>query len=201
MLNIKMFDDKETYNYWFNLMPKERKIKIDKSSNINDKKLSLGAGVLLYNGLNHFKIINPKFIYNLNGKPYIENSNIYFNISHKNEYVICAFSDKEIGVDIEKISSFSNNLINKVFNKEEIYFNNNYSKLWTIKESFMKYLGTGITLNPKDIKIDLVNNKCLNLSDFCNKKVYFKSTIIDDYVFSICSEYSDFEDKIEWFVE
>lgn len=162
-------------------MPKYRKDKIDKCLNYKDKLLSLGAGILLYKELKDVNIV-----FNEYNKPYLENNSIYFNISHSGNMVVCAFSDLEIGVDIEKIKSF-NKVKNLVFTKEEIEYLNNdnllYTKLWTIKESFIKYLG--IPYDLKKVNIDLINNKI----NYLNKELYFNTYIIDNYVFTICSEY------------
>ncbi len=199
MIDIKTIN-KSSYNYWYNLMSEERKNIINKSFKYNDKLLALGAGILLNKEI---KNVNTNIIYNEYGKPYLENNRCFFNISHKGDFAVCVFSDKEIGVDIEKVSTFNSLLINKVFNEEEIRYINSDSllctKLWTFKESFMKYLGTGTTISPKDIRINLSKELCLNYNEFCNNKIYFKSFIINDYVLTICSEYKEFSNKIEWF--
>jgi phosphopantetheinyl transferase (holo-ACP synthase) len=39
------------------------------------------------------------------GKPYIKSRPFYYNLSHSGDYVICAVSDCEIGVDIQKMSN------------------------------------------------------------------------------------------------
>ena len=37
------------------------------------------------------------------GKPFIVGvENVFFNISHSGDYVVCSVSDREIGIDIEK---------------------------------------------------------------------------------------------------
>ena len=197
LLNTNQID----YDYWYSLMPNDRKLKIDKCIYLKDKLLSLGAGILLYNGLKELNI-DYNITYNEYNKPYLDN--IYFNISHSNNLVVCVFSDSEIGVDIEKIKPFDN-IINNIFTTNEINYikNNNqdnnllYTKLWTIKESLLKYLGLGITINPKSINIDLSNESIKY--NYLNKEVYFKTFIIDDYVLTICSEYKDFNEELEWF--
>ena len=44
-------------------------------------------------------IANYKLRYNEYGKPYLESGGLFFNLSHSGEYVACAISDKEIGID------------------------------------------------------------------------------------------------------
>ena len=203
ILDVTILKDKKIYDYWYKKIPKERKNKIDKCIHDKDKLLSLGAGVLLYKGLKELGIKDYKFIYNEHGKPYLKNKEIYFNLSHSLKLVVCAFSNKEIGIDIEYTRDFNNKIINKIYNEEEIkYVENNtnkdmlYTRLWTIKESFMKYIGTGILFNPKDIKVDLEKNN-INC-DILSKKVFYKNFLINDCNITVCSEYKDFND-IEWF--
>ena len=198
ILDTNIFSNKDIYDYWYNKMPLIRKNKIDKYVFDEDKKLSLGAGVLL----NKINIINKTIVYNENDKPYVNDNSIYFNISHSDNLVACAISDKEIGVDIESIKEFSFDLINNVYNYEEIDFIKEtkdfslYTKLWTMKESYMKYLGTGLSMDAKAIHIDLLNNKCLNANN-----VFFKSIKIKNYYLTVCSEYNDFPNELEWFEE
>ena len=42
-----------------------------------------------------------------NDKPYIKNNdiNLYYNLSHSEEMVMCTISDHEVGCDIQKISA------------------------------------------------------------------------------------------------
>lgn len=102
-------------------------------------------------------IKNSVISLNKYGKPEIENSkNIHYNISHSSEYVVCAVSDVEIGIDIEKkreincidISSryFSveeNGLIEGKTYKKSL---DAFYKLWTLKESYIKCCGKGFSI-------------------------------------------------------
>ena len=91
-----------------------------------------------------------KFAVNTHGKPYFT-EDIHFSISHSGEYVAIAFNDDEIGIDIEKKKQINRKLLNKAASKtESINFNfenfdDEFLKMWTIKEAYFKYIGTGIT--------------------------------------------------------
>jgi len=63
---------------------------------------------------------------NAYGKPFIRDVPLYSNISHAGEWVVCAISDYEVGIDIECI--------------KEIDYD-----MWTLKESYIKWLGTGLS--------------------------------------------------------
>lgn len=159
-----------------------RKNKINNFKFEKDKKLSCGSELLLSKALKDLGISNPIFKRNKYNKPFITNyQNIYFNISHSKDIVICGISDEEIGVDIEildenidlKIAQlfFFNseyNSIMKSTNPKEEFF-----KYWVLKESYLKYTGLGLNmdLDSFEIKINKDNNE--NTSTF-NFNINFK---------------------------
>ena len=59
--------------------------------------------------------INVDFI---NGKP-IDKNGKFISISHSSTLVAVAIGDNEVGIDIELIKPFNENLINKVFSLQE----------------------------------------------------------------------------------
>ena len=90
------------------------------SKNKKNKQQTILWEILLIKRLKKFYNIdyqNIDITYNKNGKPYILNSNIYYNISHSNDYVVCIFWNKERGIDIEKIIKPNDNIIKNIFTK------------------------------------------------------------------------------------
>lgn len=89
------------------------------------------------------------------GKPFIVGrKNVFFNISHSGDYVVCAVSDEEIGADIEKRGKARMEVAGRFFHKQEVLEleiapdserNGLFYDYWSIKESFLKYIGTGLT--------------------------------------------------------
>lgn len=106
--------------------------------------------------------IHPKawhFKKNAFGKPFIANaSTLFFNISHTDEYVVMAVSfEKNIGIDIEKISSTINymEIAERNFSAKEAALLKNTPKdlqpkiffsLWTLKEAYLKASGNGLSV-------------------------------------------------------
>ena len=61
---------------------------------------------------------NPIFEYNEHGKPSIVgHPEIFFNLSHCKEAVVCAISNNPIGVDVECIREAKESLINYTMNQ------------------------------------------------------------------------------------
>lgn len=80
-----------------------------------------------------------------NGKPVLADGKRHFSLSHSGEYIICAVSDKPIGVDIQRIVPISEGVIGRFATESERLRLNSCIdrkkaaiKLWAVKESFMK---------------------------------------------------------------
>ena len=98
--------------------------------------------------------IDYDIFYNEYGKPYIKNNPIYFNISHSGDYIVIIISDKECGIDIEKIRGLNNKIIDKICidkEKKSIIDDKTYTKIWTMKEAYSKYKGIGFGYGFKNI--------------------------------------------------
>ena len=95
------------------------------------------------------------FTFGEHGKPYLsDREGVYFNISHCKEAIAVGVSDREIGIDIEGRRRYSGTLLQRVFADEEqesIRQNAEpemeFARLWTRKEAFFKWTGTGILLD------------------------------------------------------
>ncbi|MDR0765746.1 MAG: 4'-phosphopantetheinyl transferase superfamily protein [Odoribacteraceae bacterium] len=89
------------------------------------------------------------------GKPYIKGvRGLYFNVSHSGERVVAAFSGKEVGIDIERHGRVRLEIATRFFHAGEVAAllslageerERALADYWAIKESFLKYLGTGLT--------------------------------------------------------
>ncbi len=169
---------------------------INKLKNLDDKKRSiLGEKLLIYGLRKFYNVDYNDIVINLNdeGKPYINNRDfdyIKYNISHSYDYVICAFSDKEIGVDIEKIREININIINKFATSNEIKYIlsnkkqilNRLFTIYALKESYFKMLGTNLN-NIQNIEFTIKNGN-ITCSDSKTKFQIIKS--IKGYIISIC---------------
>lgn len=81
------------------------------------------------------------------GKPYLSHSKFFYNISHSKNIVVCALSDNEVGIDIQFLEKMDILPIISLLHKKEqkqIHSLEDFIKLWTIKESYLKFLGMGL---------------------------------------------------------
>ena len=205
IMNIDILEDLAKFDLWYDKMPDFRKRKIDALKPHRSKLLSLGAGMLLDKALKDIGIDDYEIELDEHEKPHIKgHGDISFNISHSGEVVCLGISDKEIGVDVEKIRHFKESLINYIFitqdqdlakelmesesDKDKVY-----TRLWTVKESIMKHCGKGISLAPKNILLRLEDGKIKASSAVCDcEALNLLPYEIDDHQITVCSEYEDF---------
>lgn len=133
---------------------------------------------LLEIALKEEKITSYKISKSINGKPYIDNSNIFYNISHKNKMVGLIISDSEVGLDIEYIDTenIKRKSTLKYFftekERESITTNEDLLTLWTKKESYIKLNG-GMLRDAIGLDIN-------------NTNVIFDTFKLDNYIITIC---------------
>jgi 4'-phosphopantetheinyl transferase len=129
-----------------------------------DRKLSSSAYLVLVYALKNEGLFHalPEFGYNPDGKPFLTNyPGVYFNLSHCHDAVACFLSDSEVGVDIETVCEYDDELATAICNEEEYRLVTAssdlvlramiFTELWTRKESVVKWRGTGIDGDPKEI--------------------------------------------------
>lgn len=203
--------DANEFQKRYEAVPAKRKRKIDRLRFDDDKRLSLGAWQLLCHALNEKGITQDKIILceNENGKPYLaEYPNIFFNLSHSGDTVMCAVSDGEVGCDVEKTASVDMRIANRFFHESEAAAISELSdenerrqlfyRLWTLKESFMKTTGLGFALPLRDFCIRFENGDIKAVQQkFPDEKFYFKEFFLrDGYSYSVCARTEHFSDAI-----
>ena len=142
------------------------------------------------------------------GKPFLANSkNHYFNISHSGEWVVVAFSNEEVGIDVELIRPINYQIAKRFFSgteyteldkkegqeKREFFFN-----LWTLKESYLKLLGKGLTKSLSSFSIRKSNSGFRLIDEKSEiSSVFFKQYLLDkEYKLSACSTSENFVEKL-----
>lgn len=96
------------------------------------------------------------------GKPYLpEFPDIHFNISHSGNYVVCAFSDSPVGIDVQTILSYKEKIAKRILSYEkvrEIEESQNpdllFTTCWSEKEALLKKVGCGFSgeVNETDLE-------------------------------------------------
>lgn len=98
------------------------------------------------------------------GKPYVTGQNgAFFNLSHSGEYIVCAVSDGEVGVDVERrgvarlavssrfFETREQAILSELTGEEQSCLFFDY---WSVKESFLKYTGSGLSRSLSSFYVD-----------------------------------------------
>ena len=136
------------------------------------------------------------------GKPYLPaHPGLHFNQSDSGEWMVIGTASSEIGIDIEKIRPRPYDaLLNRWFLPEERLAVEavqrkqpeksltEFIRLWTCKESILKYIGCGLgpdmSLHPVLSEIEDMNGKRIPYGEYLGKKLCFFSRILP-----LCSPY------------
>ncbi|MBM3435353.1 MAG: 4'-phosphopantetheinyl transferase superfamily protein [Bacteroidetes bacterium] len=143
-----------------------------------------------------------------NGKPYLRKDKVHFNLSHSGEWVVFAISNRETGIDIEKIrpvnyriaerffSDHENEILSQLDGKKKLEY---FFDLWTLKESYLKKIGTGLTKSLNSFTIWASGNEFrIEEHDKAElQPVRFRQYPIDDgYRLSVCSDSDIFSETL-----
>ncbi|WPO84493.1 4'-phosphopantetheinyl transferase superfamily protein [Chryseobacterium sp. JJR-5R] len=145
-------------------MPLDFQEKVLKYKNWQDTQASIIGRLLLGILLKTFDLnLSIKHLaYNVNGKPYFEKEQVFFNISHSDDIVICVVTDiNEIGIDIEKLQDININDFKNFLTKFEWDYINvsqnaisDFISLWTQKEAILKASGHGLSIDLNSFEIN-----------------------------------------------
>ncbi len=185
------------------LIDSEKRCKVEKFLNKKDKIRTLIGEILIrIIIMENLNISNKNIRFNKNqyGKPYLKDyPNFNFNISHSGEYVLCAIDDKPIGVDVEEVkpiaceeiakSFFTAKEFNYIVNQDLKFQLDRFYEIWTLKESYIKCCGQGLSIPLKSFSIEVdqhENIKVISNNEY--KEHTFKLFDIDlGYKVAICS--------------
>lgn len=158
------------------------KERINKFTNIEEKNIRINLYYYLQKKLKE-KNISLSFALNSFGKIYLNEISVYISLTHSKGYFAFAISDEEVGLDIEKIRNNVNERISYRISKEKIK-KDEIIKIWTVKESYLKYLGVGITTDLKNVVFD---EESVSLNSLMVAK-YQNFKIDEIYELTVCSK-------------
>lgn len=161
-LDVDCLKNQDLFKEKFEEMSSNRKEKILSYKFDADKRLSLGAGILLDEGLKKIGYREKQLNYCINkqGKPYYkELPKFYFNLSHSGHYAAAVFGDMPVGIDMEEkqTDKIRLSIAKRFFHEKEYSLLKNiedkreqmevFYRIWTQKESFVKAAGEGMSIS------------------------------------------------------
>ena len=140
----------------------ERRERVERMRSERDRitsvlaELTVRIQIILHTGMKNEDI---RFDYGEHGKPFLHGrEDFQFSFSHAGGYVAFVCGKHSVGVDIERTDREKENIARKHFTENEyeaIYTRKEktFAEIWTAKEAYVKYLGTGLSkgLNTFDV--------------------------------------------------
>lgn len=195
----------EYYETILHKLPDWRIQKISRYKQTSDRVASAGAFLLLSHALNSYELdaTNIEFTYGEHNKPYLAGyDNIFFNLSHSDRRVMCIIGDSENGCDVQLIGQCHDNIARRFFHPEEaacleaiqdkVARTITFHKIWCMKESIIKALGTGLStelksfcVNPDTLQITVTESSfpANTPYDFMNYSLQLYN-IDNDYIYA-----------------
>ncbi len=149
------------------------------------------------------------FSYNDYGKPFIINpDNFFFNVSHSGIWIVCAIDNMPIGIDVEHIRPidfaiserfFSDEEHSDLIKKKESEKLSYFYTLWTLKESYIKALGMGLSIPLKSFAVKAYNNyiDLIRSSEPNKGNIFFKQyKIHPNYKLAVCANNNRFPNDV-----
>ena len=97
---------------------------------------------------------------------------MFFSLSHTENFIVCAISDSEIGIDAERMRSVEKRerIAKKILKKENINSDKEFLELWTKYESKIKFYGKKL------------------FNSLSEEEINTHTFMIEDYIVSVCAE-------------
>lgn len=196
MADVTPLEEEARFLRLYETASEDRKRKIDALRFPKDKRLSLGAWLLLEKVLRQWGFEGEILLErNAYGKPFLKNHpELHFNLSHSGSRVMCALSRGEVGCDIQQMGRWDEKLAKRFFSPEEKAFlasessEEAFFRLWCLKESFVKAAGRGLALPLRDFSILFEDDGiCIRQSIFPERPFFFRAGSGNGYCWACCA--------------
>lgn len=188
MTNTENLPDPLENIRWLEGLPEERKDKIKRIRRANERQQSLGAGLLL------------EYAKKQCGDLDILN----YNLSHSGSVVICAASNRPVGCDVEKIKKAPLKVADRFFCHSEIDYlgglegdeqNEEFYRIWTIKESYVKMHGKGLAMGLNSFEVIPEKEVKIQRNGII-EDCYIKEYSVPGYSVTVCGLENEFVETI-----
>lgn len=207
-MNVGILKDEALFVQGMSLISAERRNRILQFRNPSAARLSLGAGILLKIALDQcgFGDKIDQIQIGPYGKPYLQQKDFHFSLSHSGDYSICAFSHGRIGADLQRIKEKIPLRTRKILSPAEKAYLEKlpdteliqaFYRLWAMKESLIKWDGRGLRLPLEKLSF-VADDVLLDTILFEDKVLHFKEYhhLLPRYTISLCNEDGIFSENV-----
>lgn len=149
------------------------------------------------------------FLTGIKGKPHTKaESGIHFNVSHSARWVVVAIADTDVGVDVERIRRVPEGVAYRFFSEQEKQMLDNatneiekvhiFFTLWTLKESYLKAIGSGLTKSLSSFTIQRRPDGGYQLEPNGETEGYYLKaySFAEGYKLAACAANDEFEREV-----
>jgi 4'-phosphopantetheinyl transferase len=146
--------------------------------------------------------------YNPYGKPTFRDfPEFNFNVSHSGDWVVAIFHDNPVGIDVQEKGEPDLELARHFFSSSEwrdlkacgeegrtkLFFD-----LWTLKESYLKAIGAGLSLSLDSFSMRLSDSGVVGITPTGPVPYQFRRYSLDDrHALSACSASGNFPPRVD----
>lgn len=167
------------------------------------RQKEVARSLINYGLLHEYGITDEEIVKSPLGKPEFKNKrNIKLSIAHCKGAVAVLLADHEVGIDVERVRSYEREVARRILTESErsvlSLTNENQDELfftyWTLKESYIKALGTGLTYPLKNISFILENERITSNKPWA--KFYIVSNC-EEFIISVCYLHAEEQEERE----
>lgn len=173
------------------VLSRQRLDKVDRFRFVKDQNISLLSYILFlyaYARRTGERLSKPVFTLGQYGKPIYRNRHsLQFNLSHCDQAIGCALSENPVGIDVQDITGRDLSILPAFSKAEQMTIENardserQLIKLWTYKESYLKFVGTGLINRLYNVDYALTTS-----ADSTTQTFYFKTYDQCRYIVTVC---------------
>ncbi len=192
VIDCDRIDERQYREILFNVS-KERGSRAESFKSFSDKVMSAVAGLCM-EGL--ASSLGTKVRRLENGKPVFERDDMHLSVSHSGGFVAMAWSDEPVGVDIQRIVPMGNIERRLLTDSEckvlEDRSDRSLTRVWTIKESYLKMTGDGIAKGLPGL--DVLSDESPVIKEGYRFHTF---DVSDDVIVAICGRFDPCDAKVQ----
>jgi 4'-phosphopantetheinyl transferase len=199
----------DEFKHMMNSVSEERRAKVQSFIKPEDANRGLLGDVLIRSIIcSKLNMTNKEIHFTTEpyGKPCVAGlSSFHFNIAHSGRWIVCAVDCDPVGIDIEEIKPISLDVAKYFFSMQEYRWLMDqdeaarlscFYELWTLKESFVKWLGKGLSYPLHSFSIQPGTGHSLSWPTV-DQACFFNQPDADpDYKMAVCSTTEVFPEQM-----
>lgn len=196
----------DDYKHLVSMVSKERQARVSRLRFDIDRICSMLGEIVARKCISEARGIpleSIEFQIGTHGKPYVHlEKPLSFNWSHSGDWILFAMDSEQVGIDVENVrpvnemdlaSNFFDPL--EVIQLEEmnsIERKRYFFKLWSLKESYIKWKGTGLSIKLNSFRFIYNEQNVLLFSNNYGDICYFQTIHLDsDHFATVCMSRND----------